>query len=557
MPAPAIVTVDDEPEVLRAVERDLRRKYGKDYRILGTDSGSGAVDLMKQLKTRGDSLALTLADQRMPQMSGLDVLGQCMQLFPQAKRALLTAYADTNAAIAAINTARVHYYLLKPWDPPEEKLYPVLDDLLEDWQAEYKAPYHGLRVLGTRWSPSSHQIKDFLGRNQVPYQWTDVEIATPDQEVQAIIPNVDLKSVSLPLVVLQGGEVLENPPVEELASRIGLRTRAETTFYDFVIVGGGPAGLAAAVYGASEGLKTLLVERSAPGGQAGMSSRIENYLGFPSGLTGADLARRAFTQAKRFGAEILAPQEVVGLRVDGPYRFVKLRDGNEVSCHALLIASGLSWKRLDIPGIERLQEAGVYYGASMTEAQLCSGEDVYLVGGANSAGQAAVYFAQFARSVTMLVRGDSLEKGMSQYLIDQIREIPNIRVETQAEVVEVHGDGHLESITIANHATESIRTEPTSALFIFIGAMPCTAWLRGLLPMDERGYLLTGALLPKDGDRPKGWKEERDPFIFESIIPGVFAAGDTRHASIKRVASAVGEGSITVQMVHQYLAKVR
>jgi thioredoxin reductase (NADPH) len=557
MPAPAIVTVDDEPEVLRAVERDLRRKYGKDYRILGTDSGSGAVDLLKQLKTRGDSLALTLADQRMPQMSGLDVLGESMQLFPQAKRALLTAYADTNAAIAAINTAKVHYYLLKPWDPPEEKLYPVLDDLLEDWQAEYKAPYHGLRVLGTRWSPSSHQLKDFLGRNQVPYQWTDVEIATPDQEVQQLIPNVDLKSVSLPLVVLQGGEVLENPPVEELAARIGLRTRAETTFYDFVIVGGGPAGLAAAVYGASEGLKTLLVERSAPGGQAGMSSRIENYLGFPSGLTGADLARRAFTQAKRFGAEILSPQEVVGLRVDGPYRFVKLRDGNEVSCHALLIASGLSWKKLDIPGVERLQEAGVYYGAAMTEAQLCSGEDVYLVGGANSAGQAAVYFAQFARSVTMLLRGDSLEKGMSQYLIDQIREIPNIRVETQAEVVEVHGDGHLESITIANHATETIRTEPTSALFIFIGAMPCTAWLRGMLPMDERGYLLTGALLPKDGDRPKGWKEERDPFIFESIIPGVFAAGDTRHSSIKRVASAVGEGSITVQMVHQYLAKVK
>jgi thioredoxin reductase (NADPH) len=557
MPAPAIVTVDDEPEVLRAVERDLRRKYGKDYRILGTDSGSGAVDLMKQLKMRGDSLALTLADQRMPQMSGLDVLGESMQLFPQAKRALLTAYADTNAAIAAINTAKVHYYLLKPWDPPEEKLYPVLDDLLDDWQAEYKAPYHGLRVLGTRWSPSSHQLKDFLGRNQVPYQWTDVEIATPDQEVQQLIPNVDLKSVSLPLVVLQGGEVLENPPVEELAARIGLRTRAETTFYDFVIVGGGPAGLAAAVYGASEGLKTLLVERSAPGGQAGMSSRIENYLGFPSGLTGADLARRAFTQAKRFGAEILSPQEVVGLRVDGPYRFVKLRDGNEVSCHALLIASGLSWKKLDIPGVERLQEAGVYYGAAMTEAQLCSGEDVYLVGGANSAGQAAVYFAQFARSVTMLLRGDSLEKGMSQYLIDQIREIPNIRVETQAEVVEVHGDGHLESITIANHATETIRTEPTSALFIFIGAMPCTAWLRGMLPMDERGYLLTGALLPKDGDRPKGWKEERDPFIFESIIPGVFAAGDTRHSSIKRVASAVGEGSITVQMVHQYLAKVK
>ncbi len=557
MAPPAIVTVDDEPEVLRAVERDLRRKYGKDYRVLGTDSGLGAMDLLKQLKTRGDSVALMLADQRMPQMSGLEVLGQSMTLFPQAKRALLTAYADTNAAIAAINTAKVHYYLLKPWDPPEEKLYPVLDDLLEDWQAEYRPAYNGLRVLGTRWSPASHQLKDFLGRNQVPYQWTDVESATPDQEVQQIIPNVDLKTASLPLVVLPGGEVLTNPPVDELAARIGLRMRAETTFYDFVIVGGGPAGLAAAVYGASEGLKTLLVERSAPGGQAGMSSRIENYLGFPSGLTGADLARRAFTQAKRFGAEILSPQEAVGLRVDGPYRFLKLRDGNEISCHALLIASGLSWKRLDIPGIERLQEAGVYYGASMTEASLCSGEDVFVVGGANSAGQAAVYFARFAKSVTMLVRGDSLEKGMSQYLIDQISEIPNIRVETQAEVVEVHGDDHLESITIANHSTESIRTEPTSALFIFIGAMPCTAWLRGMLPMDERGYLLTGTMLPKDGDRPKGWTEERDPFIFESIIPGVFAAGDTRHSSIKRVASAVGEGSITVQMVHQYLSKVR
>ena len=557
MAPPAIVTVDDEPEVLRAVERDLRRKYGKDYRVLGTDSGLGAIDLLKQLKTRGDSVALMLADQRMPQMSGLEVLGQSMTLFPQAKRALLTAYADTNAAIAAINTAKVHYYLLKPWDPPEEKLYPVLDDLLEDWQAEYRPAYNGLRVLGTRWSPASHQLKDFLGRNQVPYQWTDVESAAPDQEVQQIIPNVDLKTASLPLVVLPGGEVLTNPPVDELAARIGLRTRAETTFYDFAIVGGGPAGLAAAVYGASEGLKTLLVERSAPGGQAGMSSRIENYLGFPSGLTGADLARRAFTQAKRFGAEILSPQEAVGLRVDGPYRFLKLRDGNEISCHALLIASGLSWKRLDIPGIERLQEAGVYYGASMTEASLCSGEDVFVVGGANSAGQAAVYFARFAKSVTMLVRGDSLEKGMSQYLIDQISEVPNIRVETQAEVVEVHGDDHLESITIANHSSESIRTEPTSALFIFIGAMPCTAWLRGMLPMDERGYLLTGTMLPKDGDRPKGWTEERDPFIFESIIPGVFAAGDTRHSSIKRVASAVGEGSITVQMVHQYLSKVR
>jgi thioredoxin reductase (NADPH) len=557
MAVPAILSVDDEPEVLRAVERDLRRKYGRDYRVLATDSGSAAVDLLHQLKTRGESVALLLCDQRMPSMSGLEVLGQSMQIFPQAKRALLTAYADTNAAIAAINTAKVHYYLLKPWDPPEEKLYPVLDDLLEDWQADYRVPYSGLRVLGTRWSPTSHQLKDFLGRNQVPYQWTDVEVAVPDKEVQELIPGVDLKSASLPVVVLPGGEVLSNPPVEELADRIGLRTRAETGFYDFVIVGGGPAGLAAAVYGASEGLKTLLVERSAPGGQAGMSSRIENYLGFPSGLTGGDLARRAFTQAKRFGAEILSPQEAVGLRVDGPYRFVRLRDGSEISCHALLIASGLSWRRLEVPGIESLQEAGVYYGAAMTEAQLCKGEDVYVVGGANSAGQAAVYFSQFAKTVTILVRADSLARGMSQYLIDQIGHIGNIRVETQSEVVEVHGNGHLEAVTIANRETEETRRVPTPALFIFIGAVPCTAWLRGKLPMDERGYLLTGSWLPKEGDRVRGWKEQRDPFIFESVIPGVFAAGDTRHSSIKRVASAVGEGSITVQMVHQYLSKVR
>jgi thioredoxin reductase (NADPH) len=557
MPSPAILTVDDEPEVLRAVERDLRRKYGKQYRILGADSGASALELLGQLKARGDSVALLLADQRMPQMSGLEFLGESMQIFPLAKRALLTAYADTNAAIAAINTAKVHYYLLKPWDPPEEKLYPVLDDLLDDWQADYRPPYQGMRVLGTRWSPTSHQLKDFLGRNQVPYQWTDVEAAAPDPEIQALLPSVDLKTATLPVVIMPGGEVLTNPDVDTLAGKIGLNTRAQTDFYDFVIVGGGPAGLAAAVYGASEGLKTLLIERSAPGGQAGMSSRIENYLGFPSGLTGEDLARRAVTQAKRFGAEILSPQEATSLRFDGPYRFIKLRDGSEVSCHALLVASGLSWKRLEIPGLEPLQEAGVYYGAAMTEAQLCAGEDVFVIGGANSAGQAAVYFARFARSVTMVVRSDSLAKGMSNYLIEQIRAIPNIRVETEAEVVEAHGNGHLEAITIANRADGSTRREETPALFIFIGAVPCTAWLRGLLPQDDRGYLLTGAFLPREGEKVKGWKEDRDPFIFESIIPGVFAAGDTRHSSIKRVASAVGEGSITVQMVHQYLSKVR
>src|SRR5436853_3580143 len=551
---PVLLAVDDDPEVLRAVDRDLRRRYADRYRVVRAESGASAIDALRRFEERGDPIALVVADQRMPEMTGVELLQQTMKLVPDAKRVLLTAYADTDAAIDAINKARIDNYLTKPWDP--DQLYLSLDELLDDWQSSFVAPFEGIHVIGHRWSPKSHDVRDFLGRNLVPFKWLDLDVSAEARETLGKL-STEGTAPTLPIVLLADGAVLEAPELSVLAGRIGLRLRAEKPFYDLVVVGGGPAGLAAAEYGASEGLRTLLVEREAPSGQAGSSSRIENYLGFPSGLTGADLARRAFTQAKRFGAEILSPQEVVGLRVDGPYRFVKLRDGNEVSCHALLIASGLSWKQLDIPGVERLQEAGVYYGAAMTEAQLCSGEDVYLVGGANSAGQAAVYFAQFARSVTMLLRGDSLEKGMSQYLIDQIREILNIRVETQAEVVEVHGDGHLESITIANHATETIRTEPTSALFIFIGAMPCTAWLRGMLPMDERGYLLTGALLPKDGDRPKGWKEERDPFIFESIIPVVFAAGDTRHSSIQRVAAAVGEGSITVQMVHQYLAKVK
>src|SRR5215831_8927697 len=389
MKKPILLTVDDDVAVSQAITRTLRRQYAHRFRVLRAESGPAALETLRELKLSGDEAALLLADHRMPGMTGIELHEQSIELFPDAKRVLLTAYADTEAAIRAINTVGLDYYLLKPWDPPDQKLYPVLDDLLEDWQASYRPPYQGLRVLGTRWSPSSHQLKDFLGRNQVPFQWTDVEIAAPDPEVRDLLPKLDLKNTSLPVVVFPGGEIISNPPVDVLAEKIGLRMRADTDFYDFVIVGGGPAGLAAAVYGASEGLKTLLVERSAPGGQAGMSSRIENYLGFPSGLTGADLARRAFTQARRFGAEILSPQEAIGLRVDGPYRFVKLRDGSEISCHALLIASGLSWRKLDIPGIERLQEAGVYYGAAMTEAQMCAGEDVFVIGGANSAGQAA------------------------------------------------------------------------------------------------------------------------------------------------------------------------
>src|SRR5215831_286652 len=555
MPSPAIISVDDEPEVLRAVERDLRRKYGKEYRVLGTDSGNAAVDLMHQLKTRGESVALLLCDQRMPQMSGLEVLGESMQIFPQAKRALLTAYADTNAAIAAINTAKVHYYLLKPWDPPEEKLYPVLDDLLDDWQAEYKPPYNGLRVLGTRWSPASHQLKDFLGRNQVPYQWTDVETATPDQEVKQLIPNVDLKTASLPLVVLQGGEVMANPPVDELAARIGLRTRAETTFYDFVIVGGGPAGLAAAVYGASEGLKTLLLERSAPGGQAGMSSRIENYLGFPSGLTGADLARRAVVQAKRFGVEIISA-EATAIRVDGPYRFLKLASGAELSCHALLVATGVQWRKLNAPGVERLTGAGIYYGAAMTEAMSTKDDDVYIVGGANSAGQAAMYFSRYARRVVMLVRGSSLAASMSQYLVNQLKATPNVQIEFNTSVAETHGEDHLEAISIHCSVTNEINKVPANSLFIMIGAAPNTDWLADIVERDELGFIYSGPQLTRDGKRPNSWKLDREPGLLETNVPGIFVVGDVRHGSVKRVASGVGEGSVAISFVHQYLSKV-
>ncbi|HKA00572.1 MAG TPA: FAD-dependent oxidoreductase, partial [Candidatus Solibacter sp.] len=432
MTKPVLLTVDDDPEVLRAVERDLRRHYAEHYRVVRAESGTAALDTLRQLRKRNDSVGLMLVDQRMPQMSGVEFISQAADLFPDAKRVLLTAYADTDAAIRAINLARIHHYLLKPWDPPEEQLYPVLDDLLEDWRASFRPPFEGLRVLGNRWSRLSYQLRDFLARNHVPYQWLDVE--SPGDEARRLIESLDSQELRLPLVLFSDGSSLSEPTTAELAEKLGLRTRAEMAFYDLLIIGGGPAGLAAAVYGASEGLRTVMIEREAPGGQAGMSSRIENYLGFHSGISGGDLARRAVIQARRFGVEILAPQEATAVRVDGPSRIVTLTDGTELGCKALLIATGVSYRKLDIPGAERLQGTGVYYGAAMTEAASCKDEDVYIVGGANSAGQAAMYFSKYARRVVMLVRGDSLSSSMSQYLIDEIEKTENIHVEPHTQV---------------------------------------------------------------------------------------------------------------------------
>ncbi|MBV8886724.1 MAG: FAD-dependent oxidoreductase [Chroococcidiopsidaceae cyanobacterium CP_BM_RX_35] len=552
MAKPVILAVDDDPEVLQAVARDLRREYGDRFRVLRADSGATALEALQQVKLRNEPVAQFVVDQRMPQMSGVEFLEQAIELFPDAKRVLLTAYADTEAAIRAINTARIDYYLLKPWDPPEERLYPVLNDLLDDWLFSFRPPFEGIRVIGSRWAPETHQVKDFLARNSIPYQWLDIET---EPEAPNLVTYAECGAAHLPLVLFSDGSKLIQPTNAQIAEKIGLSTRAQKPFYDLVIVGGGPAGLAAAVYGASEGLRTVMIEREAPGGQAGTSSRIENYLGFPVGLSGADLARRAVTQARRFGVEILSPQEVKGVRVEDPYRIVVLSDGSEISCHALMIATGVSWRKLNVPGIEKLCGAGVYYGAAMTEALSCQNEDVYIVGGANSAGQAAMYMSKYASNVTMLVRGDSLAKSMSQYLIDQIAATENIRVCLHCSVVEVKGETSLEAITIAHADTGEKETLPATSLFIMIGAAPCTDWLDGVVERDERGFVITGRDLMHDG-RPKGWILDRDPFLLESSVPGIFVAGDVRQGSVKRVASGVGEGSIAIQFVHQYLSKV-
>lgn len=553
MVKPVLFILDDEIQVLNAVERDLRQHYRGDYRIVKASSGVQALETVTQLQRRGVPLALFLVDQRMPEMTGTEFLLKTKEAFPEARKVLLTAYADTQAAITSINTVGLDYYLMKPWDPPEVNLYPVLDDLLADWKANVTLPYDGIRVAGTLWSATSHAVKDFLSRNQIPYQWLDIET---DGQARLMVEAANKGEHRLPVVFFPDGTLMIEPSLRTLAEKAGLQTTAAQPFYDLAIIGAGPAGLAAAVYGASEGLKTVMIEREAAGGQAGTSSRIENYLGFPNGLTGADLARRAVSQAKRFGVEILNAEEVVGIRSQDSYRYIKLASGGEISCHALVIASGVSVRRLDAPGVEGLTGAGVYYGAALTEAAFYHGQDVFIIGGANSAGQAAVFFSRYARTVTMLVRSSSLSFGMSQYLIDQIAAIPNIIVRPNAEVVEVRGNGRLESICVADRETNDIQACPAAAMFIFIGAAPRTEMVGNLVERDPAGFILTGPDLIKDGARPKGWILKRDPYLLETSCPGIFAAGDVRHGSVKRVATSVGEGAVSIALVHQYLKTV-
>ena len=550
MAKPVILAVDDDDLVLRAVERDLRARYASDYRIVAADSGTTALDATRQLTTRGASVALFLVDQRMPVMTGIEFLRQAVELQPDAKLVLLTAYADTEVAIKAINEIRLDQYLLKPWDPPEEHLYPILDDLLADWTAAFRPLFEGVRLLVGRWSPRGHEIRDYLARNQVPYRWLDPQV---DDEGRRLVSAAGIEGeLSRPLVLFPDGTTLDDPTNMQIAEKVGLQIHAGLPFYDVVIVGGGPAGLAAAVYGASEGLKTLLIEREAPGGQAGTTSRIENYLGFPVGLSGGDLARRALTQARRLGAEILSPQEVAWLRRADPYRTVVLSDGTELSCQSVVIASGVSYRQLDLPGVEALVGAGIFYGASTSEAVLYRDLEVGVMGGGNSAGQAAVYLSRFARAVHLIVRGPDLAAGMSQYLVDQIAVIDNIEVHLRTTLRAVEGTDRLSCVQL--DTADGERELPLTALFVTIGQRPRTEWLDGVVERDASGFVLTGAALTTGGKPPAGWSLDREPLLLESSMPGVFAAGDVRFRSIKRIASAVGEGAMAIALIHQYLA---
>jgi len=553
MPKPVILAVDDDPEVLNAVDRDLRQHFRADYRVMKVGSGAEALDTTRQLKKRGSSVALFLVDERMPEMTGTEFLAEAIKLYPDARKVLLTAYADTETAIQAINHIGLDHYLLKPWEPPAERLYPVLDDLLMDWLAKNRPPFEGIRIAGTALSSSSYALKDFLAGNQVPYQWVDLDDDAPTRELVVAMPGGMQK---LPVVFFPDGTSMVQPTPRELAERLGMQTHALRPVYDLIVIGGGPAGLAASVYGASEGLRTILVERYATGGQAGTSSQIENYLGFPTGVSGADLARRATMQAKRFGTEILTAQDVVEIKRNDPYRVVKLSDDSELNGYAVLIASGMEVRRLDVPGLEPLVGAGVFYGAALTEAAAYKDRDVFVVGGANSAGQGAMFFSRHARSVTMLIRGATLSASMSQYLVDRIADTKNVRVLPHSVVKGVRGEGHLESILVENIETKETIDYPAAAMFIFIGTAPRTGMVAELVERDAQGFILTGRDLLIDGRPPREWPLHRDPFLFETSVPGVFAAGDARRGSGKRVASAVGEGSATVSMIHEYLGTV-
>jgi thioredoxin reductase (NADPH) len=548
----AIVTVDDDAGVSRAVARDLRRRYGEQHRIVRAESGDAALDALREMRLRGDEVAVIVADYRMPGMNGIEFLERAMDLYPAARRVLLTAYADTGAAIDAINVVDLDHYLLKPWDPPEEKLYPVLDELLSKWREEERRPVHVTKVVGHRWSARSSEVREFLARNQIAYRWFESEAPDGQRLMQAAAAD----GLRLPVVITPAGDALVEPTDAELASCVGLATTPSKDFYDLIVIGGGPAGLGAAVYGASEGLRTVLVERTATGGQAGQSSRIENYLGFPDGVSGAQLTERARRQATKFGAELLTTRDVTGLDVNGSARTVRFADGGTIDAHTVILATGVSYRQLGAPGLEDMTGRGVYYGSTLTEAAACAGQDIYIVGGANSAGQAAVYLARHAKSVTILCRGAALERSMSYYLIQQIREIDNIAVRVCTEVITAEGSDHLERLTLRDNSTGATETVDAQWLFLFIGAAPLTDWLDGVVDRDERGFVVAGPDLSMDGDRPRGWELDRAPYHLETSVPGVFVAGDARAESAKRVASAVGEGAMAVMLVHRYLEKL-
>lgn len=551
MKKPIIFAVDDDPQVLRAIVRDLRSEYRSDYRIMSTDSAKEALEALKELKQKGEEVALFISDQKMPEMLGVDYLVEAKILFPEAKRVLLTAYSDTDAAIKAINDVQLDFYLMKPWDPPEEKMYPVLHDLLDDWQSNFIPEFVGIHVIGYQFSPKSHEVKDFLAGNLIPYKWLDIESSEKGQE---LLDTHQIENKDLPAVVFEDGEAISNFELADLATRIGLKPEVSSKLYDVVIIGAGPAGLAAAVYGASEGLETLLIEKRAPGGQAGTSSRIENYLGFPTGLSGSDLARRAITQATRFGTEFLSPQEVVNIEIKDQYKIITLKDGSMVNAKSIVITTGVDYRKLEAPGIADFTGAGVYYGAATTEAGACKGKNVYVVGGGNSAGQAAMYLSKFAAKVFILIRRDNLKSSMSSYLIDQINNTENIVLQPFSQITEAHGEEKLEELTIENIQDKSLAKVDAGALFIFIGAKPFTEWVTLNTIKDKKGFITTGRDLINSDEFKKVWKSDREPFLLETCNPGIFAAGDVRSGAMNRVASAVGEGAMAIKFVHEYLA---
>jgi thioredoxin reductase (NADPH) len=550
MTNPVILAIDDDVTVLNAVERDLRSKFGRDYRVVKANSGSTALEFMKQLQTRNETIALFLSDQRMPQMTGIQFLEKAREIFPDAKRVLLTAYADTEVAIASINKLQLDYYLMKPWDPPEDHLYPVLTDLLEDWRGSVKLPFEGIRVAGTLWSPKSHDVKDFFARHQIAYQWLDVE---SDPKAKALVDEHSSGAMKLPMIFFPDGKVLIEPDIHELAQKAGIQTKASLPLYDVVIIGAGPAGLSASVYGASNGLRCLVIEKQVPGGQAGSSPKIENYLGFPAGLSGTDLTRRAVTQSKRFGAEIISTQTVTKIRVQDNVRVITLSDGSEIASKAILLATGANFRKLEVPNIDEYTGTGVYYGAAFTEASFYKDQPVFVVGGANSAGQGALFLSRFASKVTMVIRRE-IQEGTSKYLIDAIAANPKIERLFNVEIVEIHGKpGKVEELVIKNRLTNENTTLPAAAIFVFIGALPQSDIVKDLVMLDNKGFVLTGRDLIKDGKLPPQWKLEREPFLLETSIPGIFAAGDVHLGTNHRVASAVGEGGIAIAAIESYL----